>query len=82
MRSRIWSKATFASCVSYFDSGCYYYGGPWEIGPTVHTKTYIFTHFAINMWSYLLWSPVLPTGFIWSHAGSRIQGVGASISWK
>ena len=38
----------------------YYYGGPYWIGPTAYTKTlWISLFFTNNIWSYLLWSPVI-----------------------
>ena len=51
-----------------------YYGGAWLRGPTVQTKTYIFTYFTNNIWSYLLWSPViarLATGQV--HRAAKAQ---------
>ena len=39
----------------------YFTGDHSKIGPTVQTKTYIFTYFYNNIWSFLLWSPVIPS---------------------
>ena len=38
---------------------CLYFRRPKQVGPMVHTKTYIFAYSTHNIWSYFRWSPVI-----------------------
>ena len=46
----------------------------------VYTKTYIFLYFTHNIWSYLIWSPVITTtGYYRTHNGTAAAAAAGSV---